>query len=270
MISLYPSKEFKYPIFAECITPDVFQDKKTEEIKMLKIWEGNRQKMLGELFKVEEVKPKDSVIAVHGNVIKVRRIGANMTCGEIAVEGNVGMHLGEEMCGGKIIVHGNVEGWAASMMKSGEIEVHGNVGDYLCAPYRGGNVGMLGGRVIVHGNVGSHAGAYMKRGLIKIHGSAGQFAGFRMRNGAIYVQKDCGERVGACMLEGKIVVKGSLTSVLPTFTIDSIKTRVKIEEAELAEGPFYVFVGDVTENGNGKLYVSKEKNPHLSNYEKFL
>src|SRR3972149_838315 len=219
MISLYPSKEFKYPIFAECITPDVFQDKKTEEIKMLKIWEGNRQKMLGELFKVEEVKPKDSVIAVHGNVIKVRRIGANMTCGEIAVEGNVGM---------------------------------------------------LGGRVIVHGNVGSHAGAYMKRGLIKIHGSAGQFAGFRMRNGAIYVQKDCGERVGACMLEGKIVVKGSLTSVLPTFTIDSIKTRVKIEEAELAEGPFYVFVGDVTENGNGKLYVSKEKNPHLSNYEKFL
>jgi hypothetical protein len=31
-----------------------------------------------------------------------------------------------------------------------------------------------------------------------------------------------------------------------------------------------MFLGDLAENGEGKLYASKPKNPHLSNYEKFL
>jgi len=58
--------------------------------------------------------------------------------------------------------------------------------------------------------------------------------------------------------------------MLPTFTIDSIKAKVKIEEGETIEGPMYLFLGDLTEAGNGKLYVSKEKNPYLSVHEKFL
>ena len=72
------------------------------------------------------------------------------------------------------------------------------------------------------------------------------------------------------MLDGKIVVGGHLESVLPTFTIDGIRAKVKIEESEVAEGPLYVFIGDLAENGNGKLYASKDKNPYLTNYERFL
>ena len=72
------------------------------------------------------------------------------------------------------------------------------------------------------------------------------------------------------MTDGKIVVGGRLDSVLPSFTIDGIRPKVKIEEGEVAEGPLYVFLGDLAENGKGKLYVSKEKNPHLNSYEKFL
>lgn len=72
------------------------------------------------------------------------------------------------------------------------------------------------------------------------------------------------------MTDGKIIVGGFLESVLPTFTIDSVKAKVKIEGEETAEGLFYVFLGDLAENGDGKLYVSKEKNPHLSCYERFL
>jgi formylmethanofuran dehydrogenase subunit C len=110
----------------------------------------------------------------------------------------------------------------------------------------------------------------MGKGIIKIYGSAGQFLGFRMHDGTIYVQRDCEGRAGACMVDGKIVVGGLLESVLPSFTIDGIRPKVKIEENEVAEGPLYVFLGDLSENGNGKLYVSKQKNPHLQTYEKFL
>jgi formylmethanofuran dehydrogenase subunit C len=144
--------------------------------------------------------------------------------------------------------------------EGGTIEIHGNVGDYLGAPYRGSSEGMRGGKIVVYGNVGNEAGAYMKNGLIKIYGNAGQFVGLRMRDGTIYVQKDSGGRGGACMKGGKIVIGGFLESVLPTFTIDSIKEKVKIEEGEtVAEAPFYLFLGDLVENGEGKLYVLKKR-----------
>lgn len=274
MITLRPAKEFKYPIIAECISPDVFQDKKIEQIEKLKLWEGNKEMKLGELFKVEEAKTSEASentsITIQGDVSKVRKICANMTNGEIVINGDVGMHLGEEMKSGKITANGNVGGWAGSMMKGGTIEVYGNAGDYLSAPYRGCNEGMHGGKIIVHGNVGSEAGAHMKKGLIKIYGNAGQFVGFRMCNGLIYVQKDCEGRAGACMTQGTVTIGGFMESVLPTFSIENVKMKVKIEEGEVVEAPFYLFLGDLAENGRGKLYVAKERNPQLSCYEKFL
>jgi len=270
MIELHSAKEFKFPIIAECITPEAFEDKKPQEIEMLKLWEGNTQKKLGELFKIKETASENHAIAIYGDLSKVRRIGARMTSGEIVVNGDVGMHLGEEMKGGKITVHGNAGGWLGSMMKGGTIEVHGNVGDYLGAPYRGSSEGMHGGKIVVHGNVGYEAGAHMRNGLIKIYGNAGQFVGFRMRNGTIYVQNDCEGRAGACMTEGTLIIGGHLEEVLPTFTIEGVKKKAKIEEGEVVETPFYLFLGDIAENGKGKLYVAKEKNQHLSSYEKFL
>jgi len=274
MINLYPLKEFRFPIIAKCISPDIFQVKTSQEIEVFKIWEGNKQKRLGELFKVEEIIAENptekEAITIKGDVSKVRRIGAGMKSGEITIYGDVGMHLGEEMRGGRIIVHGNVGGWAGSMIKNGTIEIHGDAGDYLGAAYRGSIEGMHGGKIIVYGNVGNEAGAHMRKGVIKIYGCAGQFAGLRMHDGTIYIQRDAEARAGACMTGGKIVVGGFLESVLPTFAIDSVKEKVKVEEGEVAAGPFYLFIGDIVENGNGKLYVFKEKNPHLSHFEKFL
>ena len=184
MINLQPAKEFKLPITAECMTPDVFQTMSLNEIRMLKIWEGNKQKRLDELFKIDESRnttPSEStIISISGDVSKVKRIGAQMKTGEITINGNAGMHLGEEMAGGKITVHGDVGSWAGSMIKNGAIEIHGNAGDYLAAPYRGSTKGMHGGKIIVHGNAGNEAGANMKKGTIRIHGRAGQFVGLRL------------------------------------------------------------------------------------------
>lgn len=270
MIRLYPSREFRFPIFAECVNPDVIRGKALGEIEALKVWEGNKQRKLGELFKIEVVGDNDGNMALQGDLSKVRKIGAGMKNGEITIYGNVGMHLGEEMQGGKITVHGNADGWAGSMMKGGTIEIHGNASDYLGAPYRGCNEGMQGGKIIVHGDVGNEAGAYMRNGTIKVYGCAGQFAGLRMKDGTIYIQQDAGTRAGACMQGGKIIVSGRIESVLPSFTVEGIKEKVKVEEGETAIGPFYLFVGDFVEHGDGKLYISKDKNPHLNVYEKFL
>ncbi len=192
-----------------------------------------------------------------------------MTNGEILIDGDAGAHLGESMKNGTITVTGNVDSWAGSSMKGGTIEVYGNAADYLGAPCRGSTKGMTGGKMVIHGNVGNEAGAHLSKGVIKIGGKVGQFLGFRMRGGTIAVQ-ECEDRVRACMTEGKIVVLGSLTSVLPTFTLDGIREKTKAAENQPIKGPFYVFVGDLAENGSGKLYVSKDRNPHLSYYEKII
>ena len=261
---------FTLPITSELINPDVLTSKTLGEIEKTKLWEGNKQKTLGELFRIDKTNEAEPMLSVVGDMSKVRRIGAYMKAGDLVIHGNVGTHLGEEMKGGKITVHGNTEGWAGSMMAGGSIEIHGNASDYLAAPYRGSARGMRGGTIIVHGNVGNEAGAHMTRGIIKVYGNVGQFAGFRMRDGTIYIEGNCMSRAGACMVGGKIIVAGFLESMLPTFTIDNIRPKVKIEEDQSAMGPFYVFLGDLVEQGDGKLYVSKDRNPQLSIFEKFL
>ncbi len=270
MIALTPLIEFKFPIIAECINPDVFKGKKAGEIADLTLWEGNKQKKLGDLFKIEKSPEETPSITINGNIEKVRHIGSGMKGGEIVVNGNVGMHLGEKMADGKITVNGDADGWAGSDMKKGLIEIMGNAGPYLASPYRGSSVGMRGGKIIVHGNVGTDVAAFMKGGVIKILGDSGPFLGFRMCVGTVHIEKNTGTRVGACMTGGKIIVSGVLQEILPSFTIDSVKAKVKIEEGESATGPFYVFLGDLAENGNGKLFVSKNNNLQFKQYEKFL
>jgi len=273
VVNLHPLRQFRYPVLGECISPDVFESKTVAEIEQLVVWEGNKQKQLKDLFRVEKttgISENSLAIKVCGDSSEVRRVGARMTKGEISIEGNVGMHLGEQMKGGRISVVGNVGGWVGSMMSGGMIEIRGDCGDYLGAPYRGSNVGVHGGaKITVYGNVGNECGAHLRNGVIRVFGGAGQFAGFRMRGGTLYVRDGCGGRVGACMIDGKIVVGGCLESLLPTFIIDGVKQKVKVEE-ESVEGPFLVFLGDRAESGKGKLYVSREKNPELTRFERLL
>jgi formylmethanofuran dehydrogenase subunit C len=270
MIVLTPLKNFQFPVHAECITPDVFQGKSVKEIASLTVWEGNRKRKLGDLFKIEETSAETPNIIINGDVGEVRRVGQGMKTGEIVINGNAGMHLGEKMAGGKITVNGNAAGWTGSSMKKGLIEIHGDASDYLASPYRGSVEGMRGGTIIVDGNVGSDSGCYLRGGTIKVKGNAGPFLGFHMKKGVIHVEKNAGNRLGASMTGGKIVVSGSVDELMPTFTVDGVKGKVKIDDNLKAEGPFYVFLGDLAEHDNGKLFISKAANPHLNYYEKFL
>jgi formylmethanofuran dehydrogenase subunit C len=270
MIVLTPLGKFQFPVHAECINPDIFKEKSVAEIASLSVWEGNRKKTLGDLFKIEEVSGETLGITINGDASKVRRVGQGMTTGEITINGNSGMHLGEKMAGGKITVNGNAGGWTGSSMKKGLIEIHGDAGDYLASPYRGSTDGMKGGRIVVDGNVGSDSGCYLRGGAILIKGTAGPFLGFHISKGVIYVEKNAGNRLGASMTGGKIVVSGAIDELMPTFTIAGVKAKVKIDETFKAQGPFYVFLGDLAEKGNGKLFLSKANNSHLKDYEKFI
>ena len=272
LITLYPKRLFKVPVEAECISPDVLAEKSAKEIATLQIWEGNRKRTLGDLFKIKhetDSPTEEFTIRICGDVSKVRKIGAKMSMGNIIVEGDADMHLGEEMKGGIITVTGNADSWTGSMMKNGTIEIKGNAGDYIGASYRGSTQGMSGGKIIIHGNAGYEVGCFMRKGLIKVHGDIGRFAGIHMRDGTIFIQGNSEGRAGAQMINGKIVVCGYIPSILPTFTIDDIRPKVKVNE-ENVEGPFYRFVGDLADGGDGKLFVSKTKNPHLSSYEEYL
>jgi len=260
------------PVYAECISPDVFIGKSVEEITVLKIWEGNKQKSLGDVFDItSEVIDQNEKVIIHlsGDLHKVRMIGYRMTSDKIIIEGNVGMHLGEEMEGGEILVKGDVDSWAGCMMEGGKIEVSGSARNYVGSSYRGSTEGMKGGEILIHGDAGSEVGCYMRGGLIKIEGNVGDFVGVHMRDGTIIVIGDCRGRPGAEMLEGKIIICGCVPSVLSTFTIDGIRPDIKIDGEKIA-GPFYRFAGDIAEEGKGKLFISKNKNPHLAFYEKYL
>ncbi len=270
MIVLTPLKKFTFPVYAECISPDVFQGKSAAEIADLPVYEGNKPRKLGDLFQIQEDPAETPNITINGDVGEVRRIGMGMKEGEVVINGNAGMHLGEKMAGGKITVNGNAGQWTGSSMKKGLIEVHGNASDYLASPYRGSTEGMKGGKIVVDGDVGSDSACYLRGGLIKVKGNAGPFLGFRMGDGVVRVEKNCGTRLGTNMAGGKIIVSGFVEEVMPTFSIDNVKPKVKVDDTETAQGPFYVFLGDLAESGNGKIFISKANNPHLSAYEKYL
>ena len=58
--------------------------------------------------------------------------------------------------------------------------------------------------------------------------------------------------------------------ILPSFTIDSVKPKVKVDDTLNVPGPFYVFLGDLSEHGTGKIFANKAANPALKFYEKYL
>jgi formylmethanofuran dehydrogenase subunit C len=270
MITLTPKRKFEVPVQAACISPDVFKGKTIKEIANLPLTEGNRSLTLGDLFEIKEDNAETPAITINGDAGKVKRIGTGMKTGEIVINGDVGMHTGEKMHGGKITVNGNIGGWSGNDMKAGLIEVHGDAGDYLASPYRGSSTGMKGGMITVDGKVGSDVGCYLHGGVLKIKGGAGRYLGYHMSDGAILVDKEVDIRPGACMTGGKIVITGTVEEVMPTFTIDSVKPKVKIDDTTSAAGPFYVFLGDLAEHGTGKIFVSKANNPQMKSYEKYL
>jgi formylmethanofuran dehydrogenase subunit C len=271
-VTITPKREFKTPVTAECISPDIVAGKSLRKIELTKIWEGNRRVRLGSLFNVEGDTgraPHDCSIRIAGNVSAVRRIGYGMTGGSIQIDGDAGMYLGERMQAGSIAVSGNAGSWLGTQMHNGKIEVEGNTGDSVGGSCRGGTKGMRGGMIVIHGDCGTEAGAWLHSGIIMIKGNCDLYAGIHMRNGTIVVEGNSAGRVGAHMTNGKIIVLGNMGDILPSFHFEETRERTKAGDEKIP-GPFYVFAGDVNEEGKGQLLARVSNNPDLKWNERFL
>jgi formylmethanofuran dehydrogenase subunit C len=270
-IILTIKRELTLPVTAREISPNKFTEKSAEEIEAIKVWEGNRQLALKDIFKVTE-QPNGSdetIVRLVGNASKIRGIGTKTSSGSLTVEGNAGMYLGQDMTGGSIIVSGDAGSWLGMRMKGGRIEVKGDAGDYVGAGYRGTDVGMKGGTIVIHGNAGNEVGCWMTNGNIRIKGNTGLFPGMHMSNGTILAEGDCVGRAGAQMRGGKVIISGYVPAILPSFAFEEIQEKTKFADEKVI-GPFYAFSGDMNENGKGKVSVRTSSNPHLKWCERYL
>jgi formylmethanofuran dehydrogenase subunit C len=265
-------QEQTVPIESKNLSPDTISGRDLDEIGELECWIGNQKRQLKDIFMISGIPGstvEETKIRILGNTAKLRRVGWRMSGGEIEMEQDVGFYLGERMSGGRILVKGNVDGWAGVRMQGGEIEVLGNAGHFLGGAYWGTANGMQGGTIKVKGNAGSQVGCWMTKGLITIGGNAGDFVGIHMQKGNVAVYGNSGIRPGASMKGGRITILGKATSILPSFSIEGKRKSARVGK-ERVEGPFYLFTGDITELGEGRLFVSIKQNPHLSKYEAFI
>lgn len=264
---LTPAYDFKLPILADNLKPELFEEKQLSEALNVEVYEGNKRKHLEELFKVKEVgEAEETTLEFIGDLSKVRRVGRKMSRGIVRVKGIAGIGFGEAMRGGKIIIEGSAGPWLGAKMKGGSIEVYGDVGDFLGGAYRGENLGMRGGAIVVHGKAGWNIGYKMKNGLITVDGDAGGFPGIHMIGGTIFIKGGCGKGAGAFMKNGRVIVLGYIPSILASFSFEEIRPSIRVE-AERLKGRFYTFIGDLNEKGSGRLFVNADSNKHLSFYE---
>ncbi|MGP8322222.1 MAG: formylmethanofuran dehydrogenase subunit C [Methanosarcinaceae archaeon] len=239
------------PIEADAITPDNFASKSKDEIEAIMVWYGNAQSPIGDLFDVS-VDGSDTVentkIIFNGDVSRVKRIGQDMSAGEILINSNVDMHCGSNMKGGKITINGDADSWLGCEMKGGEIELNGNGGYYVGGGYRGESCGMKGGKIVVSGNVRDYLGEHLCGGEIVVKGDAGLLPGISNTGGKIVIEGNT-TMPATEMMSGTIIIKGNVAEIMPTFKEDG---------TEEVDGVTYrKFVGDVNIAGSKGLLLIK-------------
>jgi formylmethanofuran dehydrogenase subunit C len=259
-IILTPKEQPSIWLEAEVIKPDIFAGKELKDIEALEIFYGNKKVMLGDFFEVSgsvSDKAVDIRIIIAGDVSRTKRIGEEMSAGEILIKGSADMYVGARMKGGKIIIEGNADAFAGQQLAGGELIIKGNAGNYLGSSYRGDWRGMKGGVIIVEGNAGSEIAEFMLGGRIRIKGSVGAFAGLHMKKGSIVIDGNAAGRVGAQMTGGSIVVNGKVGSLLPGFKLEKKEKDIKIDGEEF-KGTYSKYTGDHAEReASGVLYVKE-------------
>src|ERR1044071_5530386 len=165
MLRLRYNANTSIPVEIEGLTPQWASGKSLTEIERFEIFHGNRRLALGEYFSVSG-DGADGRLEFEGNLSGVHWIGAQMSGGEIHVQGNAGRHVGSEMTGGAIHVHGDARDWVGGEMHGGLIHVRGNAGHLIGSAYRGSRMGMTGGTIMIGGAVGNEVGHTLRRGLI--------------------------------------------------------------------------------------------------------
>ena len=155
---------------------------------------------------------------------------------DVAVDGS------DDAASTKIIIDGDVPRVKrlGEAMTAGEIVVKGDV-DMRCGAR------MSGGSITVEGNADSWVGREMVGGEILVKGNARLLQGVLNWSGTITIEGDT-TLPGGEMKRGTIFVKGKVLEMLLSY---------KDKETEEVDGVTYrKYIGDLSRNGEGVLYVS--------------
>jgi hypothetical protein len=129
---------------------------------------------------------------------------------------------------------------------TGEEILYLQAGFYVGAGYRGEPCGMTGGKITVFGNARDYVGEHLCGGEITIKGNAGILPGISNKGGKIIIEGDTA-MPGSEMTKGTIIVKGTVTEMMPVYKKEGIETIDGVEYTK--------YVGDVVVDGAGELFV---------------
>ncbi|ULJ74672.1 formylmethanofuran dehydrogenase subunit C [Rhizobium gallicum] len=197
------------------LTPQKLNGMQPADIARLPIGTSRRPATVGDVFKVAG---RDiSNIVFSGGSGRFDLVGAEMTTGQIRVEGDVGARAGRRMAGGFLNIEGKAGLQAGSGMRNGRIEIAGDAGDGLGGPMAGEIHGMTGGLVIVGGKAGHRPGEKMRRGIIALLKGCGDYAGLGMTAGTIVAIGRVGLYPGHLMKRGSLLFDRRPAALSPTF-----------------------------------------------------
>ena len=245
------------------VRPDLFARLTEAEIARLPAWHGKEAVRLGDFFEVRGGQADD--VRIEGDVQRVKRLGAEMAGGRLAISGRAGRHAGAGMTGGRLVIEGDADDCTGTSMRGGILEVRGNAGAQFCGVLPGSSRGMAGGVALVHGSVGEGAGERLRRGVIAVAGNAGAYAGAHMLAGTLLVTGSLGRGAGVGMKRGTLVA-GSTLELLPSFRFacqyrpsflpllfQSLEAHGFEVAAHLHTGAFRRYGGDFAELGRGEI-----------------
>ncbi len=218
---------------------------------------------VGDVFRLQT--GEASRVTIEGGSERFDFLGAEMSSGEVLLDGEAGYAAGRRMAGGRLEIRGDAGGWAGSGLRGGTVEIWGDAGAMLGAPFAGERAGMAGGTLIVRGGAGERAGDRMRRGLIIIEGAAGVCVGSRMLAGTLVVCGAAGAMPGYLMRRGTLLL--GLAAPLPTFVptgnvaasfrglLAGALARFSWPAAQLAATAAERYLGDVATLGKGEMVL---------------
>lgn len=268
-LHIVPRSLDSLPVSLTGVTPDLLADKSLAEIEALEVWQGNRQRAMGELFDLSG-DASDGVWRLSGNFSSVHYLAAEMRGGDIHVEGDVGRHTGEQMRGGKLTINGHAGDWLGAHMRGGQIHMTGNAGNHVGGVRAAEKMGMRGGHILVKGSVGDYAAERMRRGWIVVLGDCGDWPGYQMRAGTLMVFGRSGANPGASMRRGTIALLGTVPELPLSYryacdcqpqALALLLNELRSQGVELAipiDCTVALHNGDLLEGGRGEIWLARQ------------
>ncbi len=250
---------------AEALVPERLTGLSIGEIERLPLAAGNREECVGDWFRVGPSDP--AAVEFEGPCGRLDRIGAEMTAGQIIVDGDAGAYLGLGMRGGEVRVSGSAGYGVATDMRGGTVRIGRNAGDAVGGSLPGAAGGMRGGTVVVTGNGGTQVGQRLRRGLIAVLGDVGTMCGAGMIAGTVVVGGVLAANPGVAMRRGTIIGFGGAAQIGPTFADCGVHDLVVfrllsrhlvaagLEALATRFAPFRRWAGDAAIAGRGEILV---------------